>query len=69
MVTWRCLQVYWVGPMSAAVLLGYGWPLLFSPISEPGEADRADVPLTLVSADGKRRSKIAGDDEDGKTGY
>lgn len=62
------LQVYWVGPLSAAVILGYGWPLLMSPVPEPHAKDHADVPLTVVSSDGKRHSRLA-DDEDEKTGY
>lgn len=66
--TWTMHWVYWVGPLSAAVLLGYGWPLLFAAEPEIPEKDRADVPLTVVSSDGKRHSRLA-DDDDEKTGY
>ncbi|KAK3926105.1 Aquaporin-4 [Frankliniella fusca] len=66
--TWTHHWVYWVGPLSAAVLLGYGWPMLFGHVEEPAVKDKADVPLTLVSADGKRHSRLA-DDDDAKLGY
>lgn len=67
--TWTLHWVYWVGPLSAAVLLGYGWPLLFHVAPEAPVKDRADVPLTIVSSDGKRHSRLAADDDDEKAGY
>ncbi|XP_034238298.1 aquaporin-like [Thrips palmi] len=67
--TWTLHWVYWVGPLSAAVVLGYGWPLLFSPEPEPIVKDHADVPLTVVSSDGKKRHSRLADEDDEKSGY
>ncbi|KAJ1528345.1 hypothetical protein ONE63_006765 [Megalurothrips usitatus] len=67
--TWTDHWVYWVAPLSAAIIVGYGWPLIFSPIPEPRVRDHADVPLTLVSTETKRHPKHADDDNDVKAGY